>query len=476
MIDIRHIFYLQRLKERPVYVYSFNETIELIPRGVLCVLLAFAAFLALLPSWLNYDIISRDGAFQYVPIARLFLEQKFHDALVNNAQLPLFPLIIASVSKLTGLSLEMSGRVTSYLAYIVAALGMFKMADFLFKNRFIALLAFLFLITNRQLINRSIDCLKESLFLCCVIWGNYLIFKGISSAAKKEGFYVSGTFILLVGAMFRSTVLVFICAWLMIWIFHDKKGMLARASSFLALVIGVLAAWLVYPEFIIFQKGSYHLGYFFDSTKGLGNVLKSSADVLKTFLQTGNPAVILFGLYGLYHYRRDAYFYHINLILILFFFILTFWIDVSDRYYLAPIVWLYPLAGYGIVHAFRSTNRTVKTAGLLTVISCIVLWAHISLTPPDSDRLAWREAGEWILAKTGPDREVISNRDRLVFYAQGVYIPLSAFQDKAPLSRPLAVDGKYEGGEVLITRLHSLGLRPDKRFGSISVYLPRPGY
>ncbi len=464
------------LKGKQINMSSLNEKIESVPEAILFLLLGVVAFLALLPAWLNYDIVSRDGALQYIPIARLFLEQKFHDALFNNVQLPLFPLIIAGVSKVTGLSLEMSGRVTSYIAYIIAALGMFRMTEFLFKNRFVALLAFLFLITNRQLIIRSVDCLKESLFLCCIIWGNYLILKGISSAAKKERLYISGTLILLVGAMLRSTVLVFICAWLIVWVFREKKGVLARASIFLAPVVGVLVTWAFYPEFILFQKSCYNLGYFFVSTNGIGDVLRSNADVLKTFFHTGNPAIMLFGFYGLYYYRRDAYFFHICLVLMMFFIILTFWIAVSSRYYLAPIVWLYPVAGYGIVHALQSAGTARKVVGVLAVVSSIVLWIHISLTPPDPDRVAWREAGEWILVQVGPNREIISNRERLVFYAQGVQAPLSAFTDKDPLSRPMAIDAEYEGGKALLLKLHSLRLKPDKQFRSISVYLPRPGY
>ncbi len=454
-------------------VSYLNEKIETMPQGVLAALAAAVAFLALLPAWLNYDIIARDGAIQYVPMARLFLEEGFSEVFINNPQLPLFPLIIAAVSKLTGLSLEMSGRTASYVGYILAASGMFMMAGFLFRKRSIAFLAFLFLITNRQLINRSIDCLKESLFLCCIIWGNYLILKGITSEKNRARLYITGTLILVLGGMFRSTVLVFICAWIIIWILRERQGILARASLLLIPVAGGLAAWLLCPEFVLFSKSSYHLGYFFDSTHGIGDILKSNVDVIKTFFQTGNPVVILFGLYGLFCHERDAYFYHVCLVLLMFFLILVFWTFASSRYFLAPIVWIYPVAGYGVLRALQSGLWTSRALGILTVVSCLALWGHISLTPPDPDKLALKEAGVWILARIGPDHEVISNRDRLVFYAQGRHSPLAAFQDKAPLKRPLAIDTEAEGGKELDSRLHSLGLRPDRRFRSISVYLPR---
>jgi hypothetical protein len=249
--------------------------------------------------------------------------------------------------------------------------------------------------------------------------------------------------------------------------------MLARASLFVIPAAAAVVTWLVSPEAAVFGKSSYNLAYFFNSSRGIADIGGSAADVIRTFFSTGNHAVMAFGLYGLYCHRRDAYFHHVCLVLLMFFLVLVFWVFASSRYFLAPIVWLYPAAAYGVFRALQSGRAFPGALGALTVLSCLVLWGHISLTPPDPDRLAQKEAGEWILAMAGPDREVISNRDRLVFYARGRHSPLDVFREKDPLGMPLAIDAEAEGGRELLARLNSLGLKPDREFRSISVYLPR---
>ena len=52
-----------------------DEKIENMAPGILMALVAATAFFALFPSWLNFDIISKDGAYQYIPMARQIIEE-----------------------------------------------------------------------------------------------------------------------------------------------------------------------------------------------------------------------------------------------------------------------------------------------------------------------------------------------------------------------------------------------------------------
>jgi len=454
------------------FLAGIEEAIQGISSSALLMLAGTGAFLALLPAWLNYDIISRDGAFQYVPLAQVFLEGRFLEGLMGEVD-PFFPLIIAGIAWLTGLELELSGRIASYLAFVLTAVGMYKVGEILFRDRMVSLLAVLFLITNRQLVDRSIDCLKESLLLCCIIWGNYLVLKGISSIDKKKLSLVLGALMFFAGGLFRSTALVFLCAWLIIWVFHEEKGRLARAALFIAPVCGVLAVWAVNPELPVFRK-SYQFGYFFVSSHGAGHILRSGASAVTKFFSTGNPLIILLGLTGLYRYRRDYYSGHLVLVLVMFLLVLTFWVFASDRYFLAPIMWIYPLAAFHTLEIIRSGTMLPRSFAVIALLSCMVLWAHLSFTPPDPDKLARRDAGEWILSRVGPGHEILSNRERLAFYAKGTGLPLDAFK-KAPSSKVLAIDTGEEDGKMLQESLDSQGILPDKRFGSILIYLPRSG-
>jgi len=333
-------------------------------------------------------------------------------------------------------------------------------------------LAVLFLITNRLYVDRSIDCLKESLLICCIVWGNYFILKGIGVIDKRIVYYILGVLTLIAGMLLRSTALVFLCAWFAIWLFHKREGLFTRASILFIPVLVFLFLWIFIPDISISWK-SYHLNYFFVYIHSITDILKSAINVLTGFFSTGNPLIILAGLFGLYYGKKDIYCFYSYMVLIIFFLILIPWPLVSDRYYLAPIIWIYPLAAFGIVKAFQSRTKLIKAMAVITVLSSIVLWADIAFTPPDADRLARKEAGLWIFDRLGPDQEIISNRDRLVFYAQGTYIPLSKYKAGNDTKSVLAVDTKYEEGRIIVEEAHSRGIDPDMQFRSISVYLPK---
>jgi len=124
------------MEDRPAWQISF--------------LVLVVSMLALLPAWLHYDIISRDGAFQYIPVARLFLDGNIVGAL-SRPQLPLYPMLMAALSWITGVDLELSGRLISGLSFILASLGLYKVTELVFKDRWASLLAVLFLISNKEL-------------------------------------------------------------------------------------------------------------------------------------------------------------------------------------------------------------------------------------------------------------------------------------------------------------------------------------
>jgi hypothetical protein len=436
-------------------------------------LVGLCAVLALVPAWLNYDIISKDGAFQYVPMARAFLAGSFRDTLLGNPQLPLFPLVMAGVAKLTGLSLELSGRVVSALGYVMAAMGMYAMSRLLFRGRAVALLASLFLAANAELMQCSVDCLKESLLLCLVIGGNCLAIAGVSAKGARGPLFLGSGACFAAGALVRSTALVFPGVWLALWVSRHGSGRWARAALLAAPLAGYLAAWVLFPGFTLFRKSCYHPGYFFASLHGLPDFFSTLRDVAVTFFTAGGPGVMMFAAYGLVRHERSFYRRHVLITLGVFFLILVFWIYASGRYYLVPVAWAYPMAAWGVVAALRSAGRAPRVLAVLAVVSCLGMWMHVSLTPPDPDRVAWREAGTWIRTELGPGTEIISNQERLVFYAQGKCLPLSAFRDAGTPGRVVAVDTGYAEGGTLDARMQALGHRPVRRFGRVAVYFPR---
>jgi len=435
----------------------------------IALLVVLASCLALIPSWLNYDIIANDGAFQYIPVAELFLQGHFREALLT-PQLPLFPLAIAGVSALTGLDLELSGRLVAAMAFIIAALGIYRLGMLTTRQRWAALLAVLFLITNRELVEDSVDCLKESLLAAFIVWGNVYVLRWVEERRRRH--LVAGILLLLSGGLLRSTALFFVGAWLVLWAFRERRGMALRLGIIASPVAAVLLLWLIDPTLPIFIR-SYNLDLIFKPDHTPLFLLTAAAKTINEFLATGNPLLMLFAFAGLYRLRSGAYARHAAVVLLIYLLIMAMWGHVfSGRYLLAPIIWVYPLAAYSVHAAWQSRRMVWKTCAGIAVISCIALWGYQAQIPPDPDKLARKEAGQWILAQIGPGREIVSNRPRLVFYAKGVLVPLKRITAHAP--HPcIAVDVDTDDGQRFKARFDQAGVRSDKVFGSIRVYLPK---
>jgi len=435
----------------------------------IALLIILASGLALLPSWLHYDIIANDGAFQYIPVAELFLQGRFHDAFLT-PQLPLFPLAIAGMSALTGMDPELSGRMVAAIAFIIAALGLYRIGMLTTRRRWVALLAVLFLITNRDLVDNSVDCLKESLLLAFILWGNFFILRWIEE--RRPWQLLAAMLLLLSGALLRSTALFFIGAWVIPWAFYQRRGMALRVGLIASPVAAVLLLWFIDPTLPIFIR-SYNLGLIFKPEHTPLFLLTAAGKTINEFLATGNPVVILFAFAGLYRMRATLYARHAMAVLLIYLLIMMMWGHVfSGRYLLAPIAWVYPLAAYSVHEAWRSRRMIWKTCAAMAVISCVALWTYQARIPPDPDKLARRQAGQWILAQIGPGKEIMSNRMRLVFYAKGTSSHLADIDAHRP--HPcIAVDVDTEEGKRFKAHYDQAGLRYDAVFRTIQVYLPK---
>jgi len=448
------------MEDRPAWQISF--------------LVLVVSMLALLPAWLHYDIISRDGAFQYIPVARLFLDGNIVGAL-SRPQLPLYPMLMAALSWITGVDLELSGRLISGLSFILASLGLYKVTELVFKDRWASLLAVLFLISNKELLDRSVDCLKESLLVFLVIWGNYFILRALGTKGRtllKR--LLLGVFLLFLGSMVRMTAMFFVMAWLLMWVFRRKQGLITRTIILSTPVLALLLFMAFRPDASLFTRKGFALPALVSCWQGILPMLESGALVLRKFFATGNYLPVFFGFLGLYYFRRHVYYIHLSLVLVIFLLVLSIMPWISDRYFLAPLVWMYPLSAYALTWSFSHLSRPIRILAILTIVLCPLVWADKALTPPDADRLARKEAGRWILASAGGDNIVVTNRDRLAFYARARFVPLMGSNDikKSP-GRCMAIDTMLADGKAAKSVLDRMGIKPDRKFRTIYVYLPR---
>ena len=444
--------------------------VDSVPTNVMLWLVSAAAFLSLLPLWLHYDIISPDGAFQYIPTARFFLEGCFLDGFARPQ--PLFPLLIAGVSWATGASPELAGRLISACAFIIAALGMFKLGELIFHDRWTALVSVLFLITNRELAEDSVDCLKESLLVACILWGNFFVLKGLEEETerRKTALFLAGLLFLL-GMFIRSTALFFLGAWLLIWVFNRKGGRALRTALLVVPAVLFVILWFVNPDLPLYKK-SYNLGLIFNNPHTIPGILQSAGNTVVELFSTGNLLVVSAGCAAFFFRKKDRYTTHLWLSALIFLVVLTAWGFTSGRYLLALIAWIYPLAAHAVIMMARSTSRPGRMASFLVVLAACAFWADKAMEGPDPNKLARKEAGLYILEHAGPDRSIITNRDRLAFYAGGTYVPLKKASDVKKSTGILAIDVEKEGGEAGRTYMEGIGKSPARVFDTIHVYLP----
>ena len=115
-------------------------------------------------------VISLDGAFQYIPIAKDFASGLFRKTLSHNQQ-PLYPLIVAFVSRWMP-DFELAGKLVSSLFGILLIIPVYFLGKRIFDEK-IAFLSSIFLVIHPYIRRFSADVLKEStylFFLGTAIW------------------------------------------------------------------------------------------------------------------------------------------------------------------------------------------------------------------------------------------------------------------------------------------------------------------
>lgn len=449
-----------------------KEFIEKVSQAWIIVFIIFVSLISLIPSWRQYDIISNDGAFQYIPVAELYLKGAFIEALTQK-QLPLFPMLLALFSWLTGLDLEMSGRLISVISFCLAAIGLFKLTTFVYPSRIAGLIAVLFMITSRVLLNCSVDCLKESLLLSIVIWANYLIIIGTGNEQKRYFLIAAGCILLFMGALIRSTTNLFIFSWLILWVFHKRRSILYRLIVLLLPVLTVLLLWLIKPDLPIFVR-SYDLNQFFGKDFTLRFILSGVWGAIDSMFSAGNQGAFAFALAGFYFIRKsNIYRFQVAATLILFFIIYSIWGSASDRYSLAPVIMAYPLAAAAILQGIKSKNKLITVLAYAVILFSPAQLVYNSFDSPDPEKLAQKYAGKWILSVKGPGSEILTNRERLAFYAKGKLVLINESKDIKNEKSIIAVDASKEGGSDLIKSIENMGLHPLKVITPVFIYFPK---
>jgi 4-amino-4-deoxy-L-arabinose transferase-like glycosyltransferase len=126
-------------------------------------------------------VISMDGAFQYIPLAKDFSSGHFGKALGHNQQ-PLFPFMLAYVSRWVP-DFEVAGKLVSSLFGILLMIPVYFLGKMIFDKK-IAFLSSLFLVIHPSIREFSADVLKESTYLFFLGTALWLSWKAIQEERR----------------------------------------------------------------------------------------------------------------------------------------------------------------------------------------------------------------------------------------------------------------------------------------------------
>src|SRR4030066_624461 len=135
----------------------------------LTILLSVSLLLTIYLFFRTY-VISLDGAFQYIPVAKDFASGFFRRALSHNQQ-PLYPLVIAFVSRWVA-DFELAGKLVSSFFGILIIFPVYLLGKRIFDEK-VAFLSSLLLAIHPYIRRFSADVLKEStylFFLATALW------------------------------------------------------------------------------------------------------------------------------------------------------------------------------------------------------------------------------------------------------------------------------------------------------------------
>ena len=427
-------------------------------------------------------VINHDGP-RFTMSARAFLAGDGDAALnVEPRMPPLYPLLIASLSRLTG-DLGLAGVVVSVLCGTLLILPVYLMSRSMWDDR-VAFLAGLVVAILPELVLVSGDVWTEPLFLLCFfssvacLWfagerpSLFLhvlagLFGGLAVNARPEGLYT-------MAAILGWGAIVF-------WIHRGDPerrvlrvtGPLLAAAIWVALILPY-SSWIhsrfgfwspTANQFAVTMLGkpnverSYTEGYRFDESKETesgqakekhGRVGGRLFYILKIYLRTSG--YVLLPLLGagcfFLHRSRGAVF----LVLIGVGYAIPTWIGLlvglpfDDRFALASLVALAPVIALGMVGLWERLPpawprpRIAAAALILLVLGCAVK----PFKPGDPRRLTLVDAGRWIKEKYGAGKRILTMDRRVEHYAEAwsARVP-PTFEEMKAWSGPVVIYDPY---------------------------------
>ena len=406
-------------------------------------------------------VISLDGAFQYIPIAKDFASGFFGKALSHNQQ-PLYSLLVALVSRWVP-DFELAGKLVSSFFGIHNYLSSLFLGKARYLARRVALLSSFLLVIHPYVRRFSADVLKESTYLFFLGTAIWFAWRTIQDE-KKYSFLFIPIFSVLAYLVRPDGIEVLLVVFVYV-LFVEKFSIPGRKRTVVLLLALSLCVLLIpYLFYLREVRGEWTFGKAKSIIELLGlggakdgvpfahKILYSlkmlNLDALKILHPVYIFLLIIGLLKGFFSRLRTGEGFLLSLCclhyLILFLVIqnTTEWgedgaikaVYLSSRHLLPLLLIAIYWVGQGFLtvyqwvfrgmesrHLFLFLKPKYKSLTLLGVLLVLVVVAVLpkTLSPQRYERLPERWAGIWIKNQTGSGGTIFTDTPRVAYYADG---------------------------------------------------------
>jgi hypothetical protein len=424
----------------------------------LAVLLLISLLLSIYLFFRTY-VISLDGAFQYIPIAKDFASGLFRKALSHNQQ-PLYPLIVAFVSQYVP-DFEWAGKLVSSLFGILVIFPVYFLGRRIFDGK-VAFLSSLLLAIHPYLRRYSADVLKESTYLFFLATALWFAWRTIDNGRRFPFLFIP--FFSALAYLVRPDGIEIVLVVLFYILFINKFDTRAKRWS-IVLILFLSSIFLFLPYLIHLREtgGEWTLSRaktltWFLGLKGTGGVplvhkiifaLKKLIPEFYSIYHFFYIFLLVIGLLkrGLSLFKRGEAFLFSLFVLhyaVLFLLVLnlTEWsgketiqaVYFSGRYVLPLLLFSIYWVGEGLIVIQQWIYNKIKSSRLFLrgdpKERPVVLWGILlllvltivlpkTLKPQRYDRLPEKWAGRWVENQSGKGVTIFTTLPRVAYYAEG---------------------------------------------------------
>ncbi len=456
------------------------------------IVLFLVGLVSRLYAFLLLFMISNDGAFQYIPVAKLFYDGHYLQAL-QQPQLPLYPFLISILTYVSG-NFEFSGQLISIIFSLATLFPLYLIGKSLFGPKAAFWTTILYLI-NPLMLNCSVDVLKEGLLVFLFLSSVYCSLRFLQ---EGKGRWLLGTAVFSVAGALVSVialvVLVVLGVWLTYGVLRGRVQEKRLAYSYLWVFIAIAGIIIIFVipgvlgwEFWITKK-PYKVvedivqRWFLSEWPSLSHIGESALSIVKRFIEKAYPLPLLLALFGL-GWRvkakefgaEERYLASLMAALIVILFPNLY---ASGRYLLPAIFLLYLWAGFGFVKIWQLIDRRFTRYPRLTIgILVMILLVSIlpaTLKPQRLDKVGYKEAGLWLLGQAPSTPLILTDDPRVAYYAGGTYLLIPSGAN----AEEIVKKGEKEKADYLVIEGKGTGIpdafTPFEKSGTLKLVISEP--